>query len=383
MHIAITSVLFDKKPEGICTGRLVRALLAHGHRVTLLTSTKADHSLRHPHLHVQVYSHRPRFPRALFKLICRWRGDIYSNFYMWTRAVARHDFGADMPDLFYGRAWPHASLIPAYELAQRYARPLALHLSDPFPPPNENMIFDQRFFQGLNRMTSAATVLTFTNEESIAYQQRFTRFERERAIVLNHLAPDPMVFGHPGTPGHFYFVGGVGPSRPPTPLLKGFALHLQRHPASRFYFVGTLEKYVRPEIKALNLSQAVEILPFTKDILDVYRRAGILVSLDAWINEPVFTPTKIVEYLVSDRPVLALTPPASPVSKLMARASDTGVTVTDYSAEAVARGFDEALQLPWRAEAYARRQRAMQDFSSAAVVGEFERALAPALTGTK
>ncbi len=384
MHIAITSVLFDKKPEGICTGRLVRAFLQRGHRVTLLTSSKADTRYTHSNLQLGVYSHRPRSPRALFKLMARLEGGVHNNFYMWTRYVARHDFGGDVPDLFYGRAWPHASLVPAYELAKRYQRPLVLHISDPFPPPNEkDMAFDPDFFQGLNRMVAVATALTFTNEEAIAYQQNFTRFDRERAFVLNHLAPDPMILGGAGKQGHFYFVGGVGPSRSPKPLLQGFALHLQRHPDSRFYFVGALEKYLRPEIEALNLSDKVEVLPFTRDIAAVYRRAGALVSIDAWISDPVFTPTKIVEYLVSDRPVLAVTPPGSPVSKLMARSESTGVTVTDYSPAAVASGFDAILQLPWDADAYARRVHAMGDFTDDVVVNKFENELAARLATVK
>jgi len=376
LHICITSVLFDKKPEGICTGRLIRALLDQGHRVTVLTSSKEGSSLKHPGLNKIVFSHRPRYPRAMFRLLARLESGIFSNFYMWAKKAANYDFGQDVPDVFYGRAWPHASMVPAYQLAQKYKRPLLLHFSDPFPAPNEDLVYDAPFFRDLQKMTDAADAITFTNDETINYQRQHVNFEQVKAHVLNHVSPAPVMFDGPGESGHFYHVGGVGPSRSPVPLLEGFALHVKKHPGSRFYFVGANAKYVDPEIEARGLAETVKVLPFTDDVKSVFEKAGILVSIDTQVSPPIFTPTKIVEYMVTARPVLAITPQDSPVSKLVARSPETAIAVTDYSAEVIAAGMDKVLAAEWQSHVYESRLAAMSDYSAASIATKFEEIVA-------
>ncbi len=372
LHICITSILFDKKPEGICTGRLIRALLEGGHRVTVLTSSKEGSFLQHPRLNKVVFSHRPRYPRAVFEILAKLEGGIANNFYFWSKKAAGHDFAKDTPDVFYGRAWPHASMVPAYWLAKRYQRPLMLHFSDPFPAPNENLVFDDDFFRGLQKMVDAAGAITFTNNETVAYQRKYLNFDLPKAHVLNHVSPEPVIFGSPGQAGCFYHVGGVGPSRSPIPLLKGFALHLSSYPNSRLYFVGAHAKYVEPEIDVLGLSSTVKVLPFTNDVKAVFEKAGVLVSIDTLVEPAIFTPTKIVEYMVTDRPILAITPKNSPVSKLLTRVPETGVVVNDYSPQAVAQGMAEAVEMRWSRERYEARLAHMSDFSAAEIVNKFE-----------
>lgn len=320
-----------------------------------------------------VFSHQPREPRWAIKLLARLQGGIQSNFYFWSRTAAGYDFERDIPDLFYGRAWPHASLVPAHELAQKYRRPLWLHFSDPFPPPNETVSSDTRFLADLQHMVDAAAGLTFTNSQTIAYQRRFISFAAEKAGVLNHIAPAPMTFATAGESGHFYHVGKVGPSRSPAPLLDGFALHVKQYPESRLFFVGAPARYVEPEIAARGLSAVVQVLPFTQDIRSLFQRAGVLVSIDAWIEEPMFTPTKIVDYLVADRPILSITPPGSPVASLLARTPATALAITDYSAQAVAKGLEQAMQLQWQADADRLQLRA--DFRADRVAQQFEQLL--------
>lgn len=367
LHIAITSVLFDEKPEGICTGRLIRVLLKCGHRLTVLTSTKQGSQLIHPGLRKVVVSHRPREPRWLFNAIAKLKGDINSNFYMWSKAVARFDFGNDLPDIFYGRAWPHASLVPAYELSRRFDKPLMLHFSDPFPDPPSTQYKHSVFYDDLQRMVDRASVLTFTNQETIDYQGQFIRFDASKAMVLNHVAPKPHYFGEPENKAHFYHLGTITPARPATPLLQGFAQHIKSHPNSKLFFVGRGEKYIQPNIYALGLQGHVTFLPFTNNVDEVIRKAGVLVCIDALIDTPVYTPTKIVDYMVTDRPIFSLTPPNSPVTKLLLRTPETAVVVNDYQADAIAQGLEKILQIKWDRQFYQERIDRMHDFSEEAI----------------
>lgn len=378
LHIGIVSVLFDRKPEGICTGRLVRALLEAGHHVTLWTSSKADLTFRHERLQVLVAPSGIRSPRWLFRLAARCTATIPSNFYLWTRRIATRLPGGGVPDVVYGRAWPHASLVAAEMLARRLNRPLILHLSDPFPQPPDTRI-DSAFMTDLQILIERSAAVTFTNRASIDYQRRFVNLPQGKAAVLNHVAPPVCSFGPATDHLTFYHIGMVRPDRPAEPLLDGFALYQQRQPDARLYFVGDVAGYLKPLIAERQLGDVVKVLPFTRDVQGVMARASVLVTLDANVAAPVFTPTKVVEYLCCDRPVLAITPPGSPVEELMRRCPESAVAVTDYGPEAIAAGLDAAAGINCSPQGFARRFAVMAEYSPAIVAAAFSQLAASVL----
>lgn len=374
-HIGIVSYLFDRKPEGICTGRLVRTLLDGGHRVTVFTSKKALLKYQHPRLSFVVKSHKPRKPAGLLHILARFQGNIPTNQYLWTQRIANlSSQEIVLPDVIYGRAWPHSSVVAAYGLAKNLGLPLLLHFSDPFPPPNEDYPGDQ-FLQDLQKIVDYAKALTFTNTETIAYQKKFLSFEGESAFVLNHVAPKRSVFGAPAEGKNYYYLGSIGPPRPLRLLLEGFKLHLLDHPDARLHLVGSNPKHVLPEVRRFGLEKSVILLPFTQDTQAVMARANGLISVDADIQTPVFTPTKIVEYLMTDRPILALTPEKSPVHTLLDQSNGTGIAVTEYTPTAIAAGFNHLATTRYSNDLYRHRADIMDAFSPDAINNQFNKIL--------
>lgn len=376
IHIGITSVLFDAKPEGLCTARLIRALLAAGHRITLFTSDKARTDFTHANLKVHVYPSRPRYPRAVFDALAKLRGHIPNNFYLWGRKVAAHALTSDdVPDLFYGRAWPHAGLVASYELAKQFDRPLMLHFSDPFPPPNES-VPDQPFFNDLQTIVDRASLITMTNQASVDYQKQFLKQGGDKLRILHHVAPetDSADDALPRTPYSYYYLGAIAPPRPARLLLEGFKQHLQQYPKARLNFVGSRPEHLQTHIAELELEQQVVIHPYTQQPQRFIDAAAGLISVDVNAQPALYTPTKIVDYLMSDRPVLALTPAGSPVSELIS-GDKTGVAVTEYNAKAIADGFNALAQIEATPEQSAQRKAMMQDFSPAGVAAQFDRLL--------
>ena len=384
LHIGIVSVLFDAKPEGVCTGRLLRALLEAGFKVTLFTSDKAKLGFSHDNLIIKVISSKPREPRSLFKLIARLSGQIPNNFYIWGRRVAKQgidsssDTGsdsnidtADMPDVIYGRAWPHASLVAAYQLAIRHTRPLILHFSDPFPPPNESLAKPQ-FMQDLQQMLDYASALTITNAETIEYQSRYLSLDSDKAHVLPHVAPPAKQYLDSVSENRqFHYIGSAGHKRPMDLLLAGFKLHLQQHAEDQLIFVGTEAALIEPLIKSLGISAQVEIMPFSNQLDKFIAQSSGLIAVDTNVADPIYTPTKIVEYLNTNKKVLAITPDGSPVQKLLRECSQTSVVVADYHAEAVATGFSNLASLAPQASDYDSRFALMQPFSASSVASRF------------
>jgi glycosyltransferase involved in cell wall biosynthesis len=368
LHIGIISVLFDRKPEGICTGRFIRALLSSGHRVTLWTSSKADLAFQHENFQVFSVPSGVRSPRWLFNLAARWSGDIPNNFFLWSREIARLLPGKDKPDLIYARSWPHASLVAGYNLAQQIDTPLLLHFSDPFHQDGKE---GASFTRDLQKIVDFSCGVTFTNRQSLQFQKKYLNIKDDKGFVLNHVATPSRFFGKPSNPQRFVHIGTVSRHRPADPLLAGFALYNKKYPQSRLCFIGNVQGYLQPLVEKMGLSGCVDILPFTKEVDRVMFEAGVLVCLDAKMDEPLFTPTKIIEYLLCDRPILAVTPAGSPVAELLERSPLTTVAVTTYSPENISSGFSQAAEISYVEDNFRHRFASMDDFSANSVCKDF------------
>ena len=372
-HICIISVNFDAKPEGICTGRLVRALLNDDIRITLITSSKSKLGYEHPLLRTVVLPYRPKSPRFVFKIWAKLTGAIDNNFYLWTRRAIKHNFrNNNMPELFYGRAWPYASLVPAYYLSLRYKVPFIAHLSDPFPPPNETYK-GPKSLKNLNAMLAHADAITFTNEETIAYQGRYTPIAADKAHVLPHVRPE----AHKLPPANrdlqrYYHIGAIGNRRPVMyAALKGFKLHLSNYPAAQMYFVNPKPQEVRPFIQQLSIDNHVSILPYAPDIKTVMAPATALISYEPHVETPIWTLTKTIEYLSANRCVFALTSKNSPTERLLRQFPESCIVVNDYNYRSIAEGYDRLAELTPSEDHFVRRLEKLSDYDGGSVANKF------------
>ena len=367
-HILICSVNFDARPEGICTGRLVRALLDQDVRVTLVCAReKSRLGFTHPLLDLRALPTGLRHPQFLWHALARARGELPSNHYTWTRHAASIALD-EMPDVIYGRAWPFSSLVAAQMLARRLNKPLWLHFSDPFPPP-PSTTEAAYVMQGLKQLTAQARGATFTNAQAASYQLRQLELtDPAWAQVLNHVAPEPRHFGAPDVEqditARFVYLGSFHTTRPADPLLAGFSEYLNLESRAHLHFVGTEPDQVQPGIQHHSLQAQVSVEPFTQDVPGWQRRASVLLAVDWLQGEPVYLLTKLVEALVVDRPLLLITQPGSPGDRLASQCPDTVVSVTSSDAAAVAQGMARAQALSTQTGDYARRLALMQEFAA-------------------
>lgn len=366
-HILICSVNFDARPEGICTGRLVRALLEQDVRVTLVCAReKSRPGFSHPLLDLRALSMGLRHPQWLWHALAGARGHLSSNHYVWTRRVASIAL-QDTPDVVYGRAWPYSSLVAAQMLAQRLQRPLWLHFSDPFPaPPRDTEA--AYVMRGLQTLAAQARGASFTTEQAADYQLRQLALNRPNwAQVLNHVAPTERTFGllqpEPNAPARFVYPGFFHATRPPEPLLAGFAAHVRSGANAHLHFVGTKPLQVRSGIQRHGLESRTSIEPYTQDVMSWYQRASVIVAVDWLEGEPVYMLTKVVEALVVDRPLLLITQAGSPGDRLASQCPDTVVSLTSSAPADVARGMARAQAMASQPGDYARRRALMREYS--------------------
>jgi hypothetical protein len=73
-------------------------------------------------------------------------------------------------------------------------------------------------------------------------------------------------------------------------------------------------------------------------------RAQILVSIDSKIGDPVFLPSKLVEYVGSRRPVMVFSVPGSPAWKLAEEAGFFMLNLLDQNSlpKLIAEAFEKA-----------------------------------------
>lgn len=377
LHICLVSYEYGagQGPEGICTQRLADALCREGVKVTVITSEKAEAALdleNAPSLiRVDSRPFRPLFFWSLAeKILSNWRlfGNNYHFFWQTRVWLRRLPEGVDV---IYGRSMPLSGCLAAWRLVKRSGLPLFIHFSDPvlspwYRPAPMPLRLLRRYYR---KLVSAATGISFVTPDAIAYSEQTMGIPLTgKAFVLSHVGPAPMCLGHKCRDAGpvFLYAGKFYGARTPEKLLAGFAKFQERSPGAIFRFLGAQPESINPEAFRLGVSGSVEILPFTRDVSKAFGEADVLVALDAFEGAPVFMSTKIIEYLLTDRPVLLLSPRNSPASRLLSRFPETALSVGD-EAEEIASAMGKLLSLSCDETAFVGRLKAMEEFSPSSV----------------
>lgn len=376
LHICLVSYEYGaaQGPEGICTQRLAEALCREGVRVTVITSEKAEVVLGQWNvtsvIRVSSLPFRPRFLWGLVeKVLCNWRffGNNYHLF--WQARVWRRNLPEDV-NVIYGRSMPLSGCLAAWRLVKRSGLPLFIHFSDPvlspwYRPSPMPLRLLRRYY---GKLVSAASGISFVTPDAIAYSEQAMGIRlTKKSFVLPHVAPAPLLLGPKpdSSAPTFLYAGRFYGARTPEKLLAGFAKFLEWSPKAIFRFLGPESECILPAASRLGISSSIEVLPFTRDVTSAFRDADVLVALDAFHGAPVFMSTKIIEYLVTDRPVLLLSQPNSPAARLASRFPETALNAGE-GADEIASAMRRLLS-PVDDAAYQRRLDAMEEFSPSRV----------------
>jgi glycosyltransferase involved in cell wall biosynthesis len=207
--------------------------------------------------------------------------------------------------------------------------PWIAHFSDPWidSPYLIGQSWQRRLWARMEaEVVRHANALVFTNTQTAAWVMRkYPReWQRKVHVVPHGFDPDvveklagarnqrgaaaqgPLTIAHTGR-----FYEGM---RTPEPLLRALAALTRRRPIAkelRVAFVGPADRSHRRLAIELGLDEMVEFtgrLPFAESL----RRAAdadVLMVIDAPSDDSLFLPSKLIDYLPLDKPILALTPP--------------------------------------------------------------------------
>ncbi len=197
------------------------------------------------------------------------------------------------------------------------------HFSDPWisNPYFEVNKWIKRINENLfNRVLNQADAISVTNKYVIVAEEGFTSAENRRKVnVVPHSFLPSMYSSEkksqPKLPIILRYIGSFYGLRRPDPILSALAVLEANEPSIakklRVEFIGAkLDEKALKDIENLKLV-SIEVLPFVsfRESLGLMQNADLLVIIDAPMEMSPFLPSKLIDYIGSNVPVLAFTPP--------------------------------------------------------------------------
>ena len=279
-------------------------------------------------------------------LVADWRADAEAKA---LGLIRQHS-----PDALVTFAQPWVDHLIGLRVKARYRKlPWVAHFSDPW--------VDSLYSQGENRrllrmwrrqeksVVKAADVLVFVTERTAdLVMKKYPAEWRKKVYVVPHgydlgllreLSQEQST-----TVKHrrqFVYTGNFYGKRNPLPFLSALGKIRRERPQfvlPNIRFVGHSESEYAARAHKLGIKDLVEFVPNVGylDALNAAANADVLLSLDADTENSVFFPSKLVDYLMFGKPILAVTPPNGATADILRPLGHFSVAPSDVDAIAKA-----------------------------------------------
>ncbi|MCK5708669.1 MAG: glycosyltransferase [Candidatus Aureabacteria bacterium] len=255
-------------------------------------------------------------------------------------------------DLIYSRACYFTSHLTALKIKEKTGLPWVAHFSDPWA---DNPYHDYGKLAGfINRRMEKAVIenvdaVVFVTEET---RQLVMKKYPSEWLGKAHVIPNAydaylisqrekrknkkLTFTYTGS-----FYRGI---RTPLALFKAVQFLIKENPDLHKHItiqiVGKLDdeyKKVIAELKIDNIIDVVGKISYLKS-LDYIVNANVLLLIDAFADkESVFLPSKLIEYIAAENPILGITPEKGASAELIRKTG--GVVVATEDIEGIAKGI--------------------------------------------
>jgi len=313
-------------------------------------------------LHLQV-AFRPRLPRRLHewgrKFVSLY-GRAPDELRPWTKA-ARAEISARFPDLCrefsmiasFGE--PMSGHLLALQLKRQSGLPWLAHFSDPWAdnPFRKPFVLANAINKRLEQdVIKEADKVVFTSEETRQLVMRkYPPSFADKWAVLPH-SFDPGLYPEGSRdPDNIIvrYLGTFYARRSPMPVLNALDRIWRETPAVlqkvRFEFIGGVASRFLRAARRVNLPDGlVKFLPSVgyAQSMRLMVDSDLLLVVDAPAEESVFLPSKLVDYVGADVPVLGIVPPGSS-AKLIRELGGTVVdpTCPDLVVESISKALEQ------------------------------------------
>ena len=232
------------------------------------------------------------------------------------------------PDLIYSRSYPMSSTLAALELKKRWEVPWILHLSDPWAVATENSqspaVLTGRA-KAWNRKKeeesfALADKICLTSLKTIELYESEYPLLKDKFVYMPNVFDDDKVVANPyifNDKLTFTYTGGFAAFRSPVPLLEAIKLFWERAEGKpdgqvQFLFTGEMARSnhrIFKEYSNVPIIKHLGVIPYDQ-VLTLQRQADILINVDSDIvesNQAVYFPSKLLDYIIAQRRILAIT----------------------------------------------------------------------------
>ena len=265
------------------------------------------------------------------------------------------------PDVLVTFAFPLVDNIIGLEVKRRYNLPWLAHFSDPWvdsPFRNDDPLTKTLNARLEQNVIEHADRLVFTSQETaMLVMDKYPSTLRSKVRIVSHAFEPDLFERAPNTNNgrlNIRYLGDLYLNRTPEPLFQALEMLSAMEPEllSRFCFeiVGDVHELNMEQMGLSRLPEGLVVFRGRVDYaesLSLMTSAAGLMVIDAPVpknTESVFLPSKLIEYVGADRPIIGLTPPGTAaylISRLGGWVADPG------SSDQVAEVLRQYLLFVW------------------------------------
>jgi hypothetical protein len=353
-RVLLVSIAFPPKndPECLQVARYIKYMLKSDIAIDVVTSSNPTLHMPYDPSLEQFNSRKikkieiPIFETKLTNFLLRkiipggigFPDSKFTFFWQWKKVVRKLE---TPPEVIYSRSNPISSALMAYKLQQHYKVPWVMHLSDPWmgspvaqyskQESNFNEKWERRCFE-------KAVKISFTTEKTLEfYRRRYPEISGKFFLSPNVFDREtmkdlPLDFNGPL---RIVYTGGLAGNRTAAFFLDACAQVWRENKElakSEIIFAGPIDRNNKKIFRNFGLPFVKHIgsVPYTA-ALELQQTAHILISIDQPLPDPgsaMFFPSKILDYFLAGRKILALTDPHSSTELILARYN---ATIIHYS----------------------------------------------------
>lgn len=337
LRILCISPIFVPFPdaEAFCAGKMVQALLQCGASVTVLSSSnirrgghKDGSRMWHSMRDVTVDIPQVLQPNLLHSIVTasQFQTPFFARWVEKVVTAATQLHSANKFDLVYTRSLPMSAHIAGFWCARKLKLPWIANINDPwdicfFPgvdQPKLSAFMARAYIFWLRRTLLNADLVTYPCQGLKDFHTKLSKLDHA-AEIIPHIGYRPKCLSH-NSNGQFRLVhaGKLGTSevtrRSAKALLLGLKAFLDTSTdaaaRTRLVLVGPEDEETQSWVCQLGLQRNVENLGRVdyENSLDNIASASACILIESEMDESIYFPSKLADYLVCGKPVIALSP---------------------------------------------------------------------------
>lgn len=334
MKILLLTYDFAQSASGKVTETIADELFIQGNTLLVLTRTSKQCNKSYKIVRCKEICSNNIFRRYFYHLL--WK--IYSKTsefdYRWQLKTIIYGIILCIkfkPDIIYARSTPFSPCIVASFLGKIMSLPVCCHFSDPLPAPVEYLsnFKARRYYDKVAKLIiKASDLISFNTQEAIEYEECEIGIQlKSKSFVSGDPCPKSgmQYFSQHFNQGKFYltYLGNIYGSRNPYPLFEAISM-LRREGVDISLHIYSNKSFD-------TIYDFVFFEGVTDDISIVKEKSNVLIDIDGDDRCSVFVSSKLKDYLITNRPVLSITPIGSPSYNLLSGLTTIYITTNDVN----------------------------------------------------